>query len=69
VMVAGPTIDGLLLNGLDGRAAGKIAFPEVLAFAPSVGTSGDALVVAGITGGLTEAWKLWLAAPQTSNKQ
>jgi outer membrane protein assembly factor BamB len=69
VMVAGPTIDGLLLNGLDGRAAGKIAFPEVLAFAPSVGTSSDALVVAGITGGLTEAWKLWLAAPQTSNKQ
>jgi hypothetical protein len=59
----------LLLNVLDGRPTGKIAFPEVLAFAPSVGTSGDAVVVAGITGGLTEAWKLWLATPQTSNKQ
>ncbi len=69
VMVAGPTVDGMLLNVLDGRPAGKIAFPEALAFAPSMGTSSDALVVAGITGGLTEAWKLWLAAPQTSNKQ
>lgn len=69
VMVAGPTIDVLLLNVLDGRPAGKIAFPEALAFAPSVATSGDAVVVAGITGGLTEPWKLWLATPQTSSKQ
>jgi outer membrane protein assembly factor BamB len=69
VMIAGPTTDVLLLNIIDGRPAGKISFPEALALAPSVGTSGDAVVIAGITGGLTEAWKLWLATPQTSNKQ
>lgn len=68
VMVAGPT-EVRLLNILDGREAGKISFPETLTLAPSVGTLGDAVVVAGITGGLTEAWKMWLASPQTSNKQ
>ena len=69
VMVAGRTTDVLLLTVLDGLPAGRIAFPEPLELTPSVGTSSGAVVVAGITGGLTEAWKLWLATPQTPNKQ
>ena len=64
LVVSGPTNDVLLLNLRDGRPSGKVSFPESLALAPAFATSNDALVVAGITGGLTEAWTLWLATPQ-----
>ena len=64
VVVAGPTTEVLLLNVKDGQPAGKITFPDPLVFPPAYATHQDALVVAGISGGLTEAWKLWLASPE-----
>ena len=63
LMVAGPTTDVVLLNGQTGSPTGKISFPEPLTLAPAYGTYQDAVVAAGITGGLTESWKLWLASP------
>ena len=63
VVVAGPTPDVVLLGVRDGRPAGKLTFPEALVFAPAYGTYENAIVVAGVSGGLTEAWKLWLASP------
>ena len=62
VIVAGPTADVRLLNVLDGRETGKVTFPEPLALAPAFGVTGVPLAVAGITGGLTQSWKLWLAS-------
>lgn len=64
VIVAGPTPDVRLFHTRDGRDAGRITFPEPLALAPALAASADTLVAAGITGGLSEAWTLWLASPQ-----
>ena len=62
VVVAGNTTEVRLLNILDGRDAGKIIFPEPLALAPAFGVLDDGVVAAGVSGGLTEAWKLTVAA-------
>jgi len=63
VVVAGLNTDVLQLNVSTGTNAGKITFPELLAVAPAYGTHEGVIVVAGISGGLSEAWKLWLASP------
>ena len=65
VVVAGRSTDVVQLNLSTGLDAGKIAFPEPLALAPAYGTHENVIVVAGISGGLSEAWKLWLASPVT----
>jgi outer membrane protein assembly factor BamB len=64
VVVTGRSTEFVQMNTLSGRDVGKIVFPEPLSLAPAFGTLGDAAVLAGITGGLTEAWKLWLATPE-----
>ena len=64
VILAGPLTDVWFLNSLTGqRAPAKLSFPEVLTLAPAYGVYQDATVIAGISGGLSEAWKLWLASP------
>lgn len=61
VAVAGSAPDVLLLSTRNGAETGRISFPESLELAPALSTTGDAVVAAGISGGLTEAWTLWLA--------
>lgn len=63
VAIVGPSLDIVLLDIRHGTAAGKISFPEPLALAPAFGTKDGTVVVAGISGGLTQAWTLWLASP------
>ena len=58
--VAGPTRDVRLLNLAGGVDTGKVSFPEPLALAPAFGVLDGQPVVAGISGGLSAAWKLWL---------
>lgn len=65
VAIVGPSLDVVLLDPRDGKETGKISFPEPLALAPAFGTNDGTVVVAGISGGLTEAWMLWLASPRT----
>ena len=70
VFVAGPTTEVRVLHAATGKEAGKIPFPEPLVIAPAIGTAAGDVVVAGITGGLNQSWKLWLAsavAPATSS--
>jgi outer membrane protein assembly factor BamB len=62
VLIAGGVTDVRLLNAVTGADAGKIAFPERLVTAPSVGDLSGTLVVAAITGGLAESWKVILAS-------
>ena len=61
VAVAGAAPDVLLLSTRNGTETGRISFPESLALAPALATTGDAVIAAGISGGLTDAWTLWLA--------
>ena len=61
--VAGPTAEVRQLNPLTGRDTGTLTFPERLAIAPAVLARADGLLVAGVSGGLTETWKLWMASP------
>ena len=68
VLIAGPASEVQLLNPVNGTPAGKIAFPEALSLAPTIASLPDALVLAGVTGGLTESWKLWLATPDATKK-
>lgn len=64
VFIAGPTTDVRMFRARDGSEAGTIPFPEALVVAPAVGSAAATeVVVAGVTGGLNEAWKLWLASP------
>ena len=63
VLVAGPTNEVRMLDPVTGSESGRIAFPEPLVTAPAMGLAGGDTVVAGITGGLSESWKLWLAFP------
>ena len=60
VALTGAAPDVVLLSPRNGAEVGKISFPESLALAPAFAATGDAIVVAGITGGLTQAWMLWL---------
>lgn len=64
VLVAGPATDVLMLQAKNGTPAGKVTFPEALVVTPAIATgpAGEVLV-AGVTGGLNESWKLWLASP------
>ena len=64
VVVAGPVTDVQVLNTVSGRQTSKVTFPEPLVMQPAVGVlkSGET-VLAGISGGLNESWKLWLATP------
>ena len=66
VFIAGPSAELHQLNLMTGREAGKTALPERLAIAPAIAAWEKALVVAGVSGGLTETWKLWLASPVSS---
>jgi outer membrane protein assembly factor BamB len=54
------------LSGFDaatGRPAGNITLEDPLAMPPAFGKSGDALVMAAITGSLKSQWKLVLTGP------
>lgn len=62
VLIAGGVADVRILNPLTGADAGKVSFPERLVTAPSVGDLSGTLVIAGITGGLAESWKVILAS-------
>jgi len=64
LFVAGPVIEMLMLNPVNGTETGRLKFPEPLVTAPAVGTltTGE-VVVAAVTGGLNESWKLILASP------
>lgn len=69
VFIAGPTTDIRVLHVATGTEAAKIPFPEPLVIAPAIGTApGGDVVVAGVTGGLNESWKLWLASPAAPAK-
>ena len=59
--VAGASPDVAFLTTRNGSEAGKISFPEALVLAPALTMTNDGVVAAGISGGLTEAWTLWLA--------
>ena len=63
VFVAGPINEVRMLSVVTGDDTGKITFPEPLVNGPAVGMAGGEVVVAAITGGLNESWKLWLASP------
>jgi outer membrane protein assembly factor BamB len=64
VFVAGPINEVRMLSVVTGAETGKITFPEPLVTAPAVGrASGGEVVVAAVTGGLNESWKLSLASP------
>jgi outer membrane protein assembly factor BamB len=64
VVVAGPVTEVQMLNAKTGRPISKVNFPEALVIQPAVGVlqSGET-VLAGVSGGLNESWKLWLASP------
>jgi outer membrane protein assembly factor BamB len=64
LVVAGQMNEIRLLNVATGKQAARIQVPERLVTAPAVGTlsTGEA-VIAVVTGGLNESWKLWLASP------
>lgn len=62
LLVAGPVADVHVVNTVTGKDTGKISFPETLAAPPAVGDAAGAVVVAGVTGGLAESWKLTLAS-------
>ena len=66
VFVAGPSTDVRQLHLITGRDDGKVTFPERLAIAPAVASLPKALFIAGVSGGLTETWRLWLASPLPS---
>ena len=64
IFVAGPVNEVTILNAATGNETGKLTFPEPLVTAPAVGiSSAGEVLVAAITGGLNESWKLWLASP------
>ena len=64
IFVAGPVNEVTILNAATGDETGKLTFPEPLVTAPAVGmSSAGEVLVAAITGGLNESWKLWLASP------
>lgn len=64
LFVAGPLPYLLMLNTVNGAEIGKISFPEPLVTEPAVGTLANGeVVVAAVTGGLNESWKLILASP------
>ena len=64
IFVAGPVNEITILDAATGNETGKLAFPEPLVTAPAVGTSSAGeVLVAAVTGGLHESWKLWLASP------
>lgn len=64
VVIAGPATEVQMLNTATGRATGKVMFPEALVIQPAVGVlkTGET-VLAGVSGGLNESWKLWLVSP------
>jgi len=68
LVLSGPTEEVSLLNVQTGDPVGKISFPERLELAPAYAMHEGAVVVAGISGGLSEAWKLWLASPAATAK-
>ncbi len=63
ILIAGPTNDVRMLSATDGKDAGRIAFPEPLVIAPAIARSGEEIVAVGVTGGLSESWKMWLVSP------
>jgi outer membrane protein assembly factor BamB len=69
LFVAGPVNEVRLLNVVTGAETGTILFPDPLVIAPAVGTASDGeIVVAVVTGGLNESWRLWLASPAAAAK-
>lgn len=66
VLLAGPVADIQLLDPKAGTDAGKMSFPDPLAISPAVGEFEGSVVVAGVIGGLNEAWKLILVSHRSS---
>lgn len=65
VTVPASTVRALpVVNARTGRAAGEVAFPELLAFPPIFATdSGGSPVAVVVTGNLQEEWRLTLMEP------
>lgn len=63
VLVAGPGVEVRMLTATDGATLGAISFPARITLGPGWFETGDLLVLAAVTGGLEESWKLSLTRP------
>jgi hypothetical protein len=63
VYVAGSGREVHALRAADGERAGTITLPARNSFAPAYAETPEGLVIAAVTGGLDESWKLSLTAP------
>ena len=69
IFIAGPTPVVRILHAADGKDGGAVTFPDSLVITPSIGTlTTGQVVIAGVSGGLNESWKLWLASPVDAAK-
>jgi outer membrane protein assembly factor BamB len=63
VIVSGTGTELRAFDAATGRPAGNITLEEELAMPPAFGRSGDAVVIAAISGSLRSQWKLVLMGP------
>lgn len=63
LVLAGPVPDVRRLRPADGEALPPLTFPDQLAAAAAISEAPDGLRVVGLTGSLTDTWKLTLVRP------
>jgi outer membrane protein assembly factor BamB len=62
LFIAGPSTQIRVLRAVDGGSPAAVSFPEMLGVAPGFAAVSDGVLIAALTGSLTESWKLSLAA-------
>ncbi len=63
LVLAGPVPDVRRMRPADGQPLPPLTFPDQLAAAAAIAESSDGLRVVGLTGSLTDTWKLTLVRP------